>query len=71
MVYTNLLRQKTLCRMNKEKGLLLHLMLHYLFGKAEQRTINADYKIDWHDVYGLAIRQGVSAILLDAISRFA
>lgn len=44
-------------------------MLHYLFGKAEQRTINADYKIDWHDVYGLAIRQGVSAILLDAISR--
>ena len=55
--------------MNKEEGLLLHLMLHYLFGKAEQRTINADYKIDWHDVYGLAIRQGVSAILLDAISR--
>lgn len=69
MEHTNLLRQKTLCRMNKEEGLLLHLMLHYLFGKAEQRTINADYKIDWHDVYGLAIRQGVSAILLDAISR--
>ena len=65
----NLLRQKTSCRMNKEVGLLLHLMLHYLFGKAEQRTINADYIIDWHAVYGLAIRQGVSAILLDAISR--
>lgn len=69
MGHTNLLQQKTSCRMNKEEALLLHLMLHYLFGKAKQRAINADYKIDWHDVYGLAVRQGVSAILLEAISK--
>lgn len=69
MGHTNLLLQKTSCRMNKEEGLLLHLMLHYLLGKDKQRTINADYKIDWHDVYGLAVRQGVSAILLEAISK--
>ena len=36
MVYTNLLRQKTLCRMTNEEIFLLHLLLLGLVEKVEE-----------------------------------
>lgn len=69
MGHTNLLQQKTLCRMTKEAISLLHLLLLGLSGKIKESVIDIKYDIDWYFVYALALRQGITAILLDAISK--
>ena len=69
MGHTNLSQQKTFCRMTKEEGLLLHLLQLGLSGKIKESVIHIKYDIDWHSVYALALRQGITAILLDAISK--
>ena len=69
MGHTNLLRQKTSCRMSDEEIYLLHLLQFCMDEKAEECEVNIYNDIDWRAVYVLAIRQGVSAILLDGIGR--
>lgn len=69
MGHTNLLRQKTSCRMSDEEIYLLHLLQFCMDEKAEEREVNIYNDIDWRAVYVLAIRQGVSAIVLDGIGR--
>ena len=69
MGHTNLLQQKTFCRMTKEEISLLHLLQLGLSGKIKESVIDIKYDIDWHSVYALALRQGITAILLDAISK--
>ena len=69
MGHTNLLQQKTFCRMTKEVISLLHLLQLGLSGKIKESVIDIKYDIDWHSVYALALRQGITAILLDAISK--
>lgn len=69
MGHTNLLQQKTFCRMTKEEISLLHLLQLGLSGKIKESVIDIKYDIDWHSVYALALRQGITAIQLDAISK--
>lgn len=69
MGHTNLLQQKTLCRMTKEAISLLHLLQLGLSDKIKESVIDIKYDIDWYFVYALALRQGITAILLDAISK--
>ena len=63
----NLLHKKTFCKMTKEEKSLLYLLQLGLSGKIKESVIDIKYDIDWYTVYTLALRQGVSAILLDAI----
>lgn len=63
----NLLHKKTFCEMTKEEKSLLYLLQLGLSGKIKESVIDIKYDIDWYTVYTLALRQGVSAILLDAI----
>ena len=65
----NLLQQKTFFRMTKEEISLLHLLQLGLSGKIKESVIDMKYDIDWHSVYALALHQGITAILLDAISK--
>lgn len=69
MEHTNLLRQKTSCRMSDEEIYLLHLLQFCMYEKAEECEVNIYNDIDWRAVYVLALRQGVSAIVLDGIGR--
>lgn len=69
MGHTNLLQQKTFFRMTKEEISLLHLLQLGLSGKIKESVIDIKYDIDWHSVYALVLRQGITAILLDAISK--
>ena len=55
--------------MTKEEISLLHLLQLGLSGKIKESVIDIKYDIDWHSVYALALRQGITAILLDAISK--
>ena len=55
--------------MTKEAISLLHLLLLGLSGKIKESVIDIKYDIDWYFVYALALRQGITAILLDAISK--
>ncbi|WP_308285046.1 nucleotidyltransferase domain-containing protein, partial [Prevotella sp.] len=48
---------------------MLHLLQLGLSGKIKESVIDIKYDIDWHSVYALALRQGITAILLDAISK--
>ena len=63
----NLLHKKTFCKMTKEEKSLLYLLQLGLSGKIKESVIDIKYDIDWYTVYTLALRQGVSAIVLDAI----
>ena len=69
MGHTNLLQQKTFCRMTNKEIFLLHLLQFCMDEKAEECEVNIYNDIDWRAVYVLAIRQGVSAIVLDGIGR--
>ena len=69
MGHTNLLQQKTFFRMTKKERFLLHLLLFCLAEKTEGSEANINHDIDWRAVYVLALRQGVSAIMLDGIGR--
>lgn len=55
--------------MTKEEISLLHLLQLGLSGKIKESVIDIKYDIDRHSVYALALRQGITAILLDAISK--
>lgn len=55
--------------MTKEEISLLHLLQLGLSGKIKESVIDIKYDIDGHSVYALALRQGITAILLDAISK--
>ena len=63
----NLLHKKTFCKMTKEEKSLLYLLQLGLSGKIKESVIDIKYDIDWYTVYTLALRSGVSAIVLDAI----
>lgn len=55
--------------MTKEEISLLHLLQLGLSGKIKESVIDIKYDIDGHSVYALALRQGITAFLLDAISK--
>lgn len=55
--------------MTKEEISLLHLLQLGLSSKIKESVIDIKYDIDGHSVYALALRQGITAILLDAISK--
>lgn len=69
MGHTNLLQQKTFCRMTNKEIFLLHLLQFCMYEKVEECEVDICHDIDWHAVYVIAIRQGVSAIVLDGIGR--
>lgn len=53
--------------MGAKESFLLNLLSHYLVGKCDDSRCHLD--VNWSEVYALAVRQGVSALALDAIGR--